>query len=477
MGTTDGASRVDTTTRSARSAPPAEHRIGPLERSGAAGHDRYLDALRAGALLVVVLGHWAATLPRGRGVLEGADHLLRVWPTAGVLTWALQVVPLFVFVSAAVSTRSAARCSDGEVRLAAWWGARALRLARPTATYLWALAALAVLPALLATASGAAAFLDIFDGSLTVHLWFLLLLLCLQLGLPLAVRTDRRWGLRAVAALVLAACCIDVARAVAVAGPLDVGSLGEQVTAGTGGIGWLNWFTVWLVPQQLGVAWAAGRLRRGALLAPVGLVWLLLAVRLGYPSSMIGGDLAGSSNLLPPTLALLGVVWLQVGAALALEPLLRPLVTRHDGRMLALVTALGMPLYLWHKLAELPAAAAAAGLDLPIDAGAPGDPGFWSARLLWLALTSLAVVPILLAALAVERGRRTRVPATDRTWRTVAGGVLLSAGLVLALAAGATGGALPAAALVTSASLLLRRSSARPLAGAGTRTTNAKRDR
>src|SRR5690606_41910349 len=37
---------------------------------------RYPDALRAGALLVVVLGHWVATLPRRvDGRLAGHDHL------------------------------------------------------------------------------------------------------------------------------------------------------------------------------------------------------------------------------------------------------------------------------------------------------------------------------------------------------------------------------------------------------------------
>ena len=69
-----------------------------------AERDRYPDALRAGALLVVVLGHWLATLPRlEEGRLVDTDHLLLVWQEAGVFTWLVQVVPLFVFVSAAVS--------------------------------------------------------------------------------------------------------------------------------------------------------------------------------------------------------------------------------------------------------------------------------------------------------------------------------------------------------------------------------------
>lgn len=59
------------------------------------GRDRYPDALRAGALLVVVFGHWIATLPRlQEGRLVDTDHLLGIWDAAGAITWLVQVVPL-----------------------------------------------------------------------------------------------------------------------------------------------------------------------------------------------------------------------------------------------------------------------------------------------------------------------------------------------------------------------------------------------
>ena len=51
-----------------------KHTKSPSER------DLYLDALRAGALLVVVFGHWIATLPRFDGGLEiQTEHLLKIW--------------------------------------------------------------------------------------------------------------------------------------------------------------------------------------------------------------------------------------------------------------------------------------------------------------------------------------------------------------------------------------------------------------
>lgn len=428
----------------------------PSSTAPARPHDVYADVLRAGALLVVVLGHWLATLPRIDGGLRGTDHLLAVWPTAGVLTWVLQVVPLFMFVSAAVTASSAGRVNEGQATLTAWWGARALRLARPTATYLWALA---LLLAVVSVSASAERFVDVFDQSLTVHLWFLLMLLILQACLPLAVAADRRWGWRVVVALVVAACAAEAARALT-AGPLTIDTLerlGAQVTAVSGGPGWANMLLVWLVPQQLGIIWGGRRMRAptGVGLVALGLLWLLAAVRLGYPTEMVGGDLAGSSNVLPPTLALLGVIWLQVGVVVALEPLARRFVAGRSGRAVALLTALGMPLYLWHKLAELPAAALAGRLGLPVDAGVPGDPGFWTGRLLWLLLTALMVGPVLLAVVAFERRRRPTVPVTDRSWRVVAGGALLLAGLTGALYLGASA-ALAVAAAVTAASLLLR---------------------
>jgi hypothetical protein len=50
--------------------------------------DRYPDALRAGALLVVVLGHWLATLPQLEGGrMVATEHLLTAWEGAGTLTY------------------------------------------------------------------------------------------------------------------------------------------------------------------------------------------------------------------------------------------------------------------------------------------------------------------------------------------------------------------------------------------------------
>ncbi|TYT24865.1 acyltransferase [Luteimonas viscosa] len=418
--------------------------------------DPYPDALRACALLVVVFGHWIATLPRLEdGRLVDTDHLLATWDAAGLLTWVVQVVPLFVFVSAAVSSDGVARRVAGGGQWN-WWAARALSLARPTVTYLAVLVALAA-----ASLLSGGRLLGVFDQSLTIHLWFLLMLLTVQALLPWCLRLDARFGLGAVLGLVAVAAGLDLLRAGA-SSPDDVRRLGALVDARPAGIAWLNMLVVWLLPQQLGIAWKRGRFRgagAGAGLLVLGAVWLLLALASGYPVAMVGVALAGN-NMLPPTLALVGVMWLQAGAVLLFEPLARRLLAGHaPARAIAVLGALGMPLYLWHKLAELPAAWLGERLGLPIDAGLPGEPGFWAGRAGWIALCLLMVAPVIALVLRFELRRDRDVPAVDDARRAIVGGVALYAGLAAALAWGVWPGAVVALPAVALASWQLRRRS------------------
>ena len=427
----------------------------PRDAPEPAPRDRYPDALRAVALLVVVLGHWLATLPRlVDGQMVATEHLLTVWDTAGVLTWFIQVVPLFVFVSAAVSADGAARRLSERSSQLFWWAGRALGLARPTVTYL---AVLTVLVAI-SVVTGAR-LLGPLDQSLTVHLWFLLMLLAVQALLPLSVRADARFGLGAVVGLVVIAAAADLLRA-QVTSLAELLRLGEQVTTARADIGWMNLLTVWLVPQQLGIAWRRGRFggpSAGAGLLLLGAVWLVGSVASGYPVAMVGGDLVGGTNLLPPTLALLGVMWLQVGGVLLLErPARRLLAGRRIGGVVALLSALSMPLYLWHKLAELPAAWLGELLGAPIDAGVPGEAGFWWGRLWWVLLCTVMVAPVLAGVVAFESRRRRDVPVTTRRRAVWLGGTALLIGIAAALVLGARPGAVLGLIGVAAASWSLR---------------------
>ncbi|MBE0486392.1 acyltransferase [Marinobacter sp.] len=415
----------------------------------------YLDALRAGALLVVVFGHWIATLPRFDGdVVIETEHLLKVWESAGFLTWVVQVVPLFVFVSAAVSADGVARRMEQGHRQLHWWGSRALGLARPTVTYL---AAIAVLGLISVYTGGR--LLEPFNQSLTIHLWFLIMLLSVQALLPVSVAADRRWGLGAVVGLVVAAALVDLLRAMPTS-IADVLRLGQRVTESGVGIGWLNMLLVWLLPQQLGIAWRRGRFRgawAGLAFLVLGAAWLSATVASGYPVGMVGRDFHGDSNMLPPTLALAGVMWLQVGAVLFFERPGRWLLDRRRiSGAVGMLSALSMPLYLWHKLAELPAAWLGERLGLPVDAGLPGEAGFWIGRLWWLGFCTLMVIPVIAAVVAFEMRRTRNVVQATNTPAILIGGFLLFAGIVVSLALGALPGALIGVAGVAAASWVLR---------------------
>ena len=417
--------------------------------------DRYPDALRAGALLVVVFGHWIATLPRlDEGRVIATDHILDLWFAAGVLTWIVQVVPLFVFVSAAVSTDGVARrLAQGQDQMH-WWAGRALGLARPTVTYLAALTAFA----LIAMYTGGR-LLSPFNQSLTVHLWFLIMLITVQALLPLSVEADRRYGLKAVIGLIMLAAVIDFLRA-GLRAPSELLELGELATQASGGIGWLNALIIWLIPQQLGITWKRGRFAgawTGLALVAFGALWLSATTGSGYPIAMVGVDLEGRSNLLPPTLALIGVMWVQVGLVLLCERPMRWLLNlKHAAQTVVYLGAMGMPLYLWHKLAELPAAWVGERLGAPIDAGDPGDPGFWLGRLIWLVLCSVMVAPVLAAVVNFELTRKRQVAQTTNTASIVTGGKALMIALVVSLVAGAFPGAVIGLFAIAAASWLLR---------------------
>lgn len=418
--------------------------------------DPYPDALRAIALLIVVLGHWVATLPQlEHGMLVETDHILDAWAPAGYFTWVVQVVPLFIFVAAAVSSEGVQeRRRTGSSHLH-WWAKRAAGLARPTVAYLAVLAVFVGI-AFFITRDGV---LGPLNHSLTVHLWFLLILLGVQLLLPLSVWADRRFGLWASAGLIVGIALVDLLRATPVA-LSDWFEFGQRVTQGYESYTWVTALLFWLLPQQLGIAWWRGRFvgrGKALLLALLGLVWLVGAVALGYPISMVNGNVGGDTNLLPPTLALLGVMWLQVGLVLLFETVARRLLQRQKlGRWMAMFGAFGLQLYLWHKLAELPAAWLGVRLGWPIDAGMPGEPGFWLGRLEWLGLCVLMVVPVMLVATLLERYRKPEGAVTTRTSCIVSGGAALFVGLGASLVLGAYPGVLIGLPLVALAAWLLR---------------------
>ncbi|HMO11685.1 MAG TPA: acyltransferase family protein, partial [Actinotalea sp.] len=90
--------------------------------------DRYVDLLRAAAILVVVVGHWlttAVTVTDGR---LGGVNLLYVVPWAPPVTWLFQVMPVFFLVGGYANAASLAALRRDGGTATAWVRSRALRL-------------------------------------------------------------------------------------------------------------------------------------------------------------------------------------------------------------------------------------------------------------------------------------------------------------------------------------------------------------
>ncbi|WP_371616243.1 acyltransferase [Streptomyces sp. NBC_00454] len=354
-----------------------------------AARDRYVDLLRVASLGTVIAGHWLMAAVSG----DGIGNLLAIVQPLQVLTWGLQVMPVFFFVggfSHALSYRSLARRTEGPV-YAAFLRARLRRLLRPTLVFVAVWTAFALTVQLLGGGggrlSGAALRL------VTQPLWFIGIYLAMVAFTPPLLRLHQRWGWGAFAALAGAAALVDLLR----------------FAGGVPYVEFLNFAFVWLAVHQLGFLRADGRIRRpGALaLAAAGLAGAVALVAYGpYPLSMVGMPGEKVSNMAPPTLALLAHgIWLVGAVELLKAPATAWLARPRVWRRVVAANGVAMTAFLWHLTAMLAVYAAqlGLGLQLPEPAGA-----------LWW-----AQVPVRFAAAAALTGvlvalfRRFEAPAAS----------------------------------------------------------------
>jgi hypothetical protein len=218
---------------------------------------------------------------------------------------------------------------------------------------------------------------------------------------PLAAAAHRRVGPFAVAVPVLVVAGFDVAR------------------FGTGAaLPW--WLTVldvlaaWLVPFQVGVAWASGGFRSrwaGPVLLAGGLLAVgALVLAAGYPASMVGVTGASRSNLSPPTLVAVAFALAQAGLVLTVRDPLGRLLTRPAvWAAVALLNLKAMAVFLWHQSALLAVTLVAASAGTVPGLGAdPRDLAWVGTRLCWLPV--FAVTLLVLARLAGSVSLRRCLP-------------------------------------------------------------------
>ena len=370
----------------------------PVER------DRAIDALRAFAILGVVLGHWLVTaLVADSGSLHTASPL-HFMPWLAPISWAFQTLAVFFLVGGHVAAKGYASARARGVTYGQWLRARLTRLFRPVAAVLtlWTLATVCLL------VGGT----DVDTVHTLVKLalspmWFLLVFAALTAATPLVARLNPLWPLAVV---------------------LNV----DVVRFGLGGPAWLGWVNLaagWLVPYTLGAAWSRGELngRRAGwtLLAGGAAATAALVVWAGYPASMVGVPGAAVSNLNPPTLAAVTFGLAQCGLALLLrEPLRRAMRRPLAWAAVALVNLSAMTIFLWHQTALMTTTATALLVGrLPGLHTSPDGVGWVAARLAWLPVFAI-VLALCWSAFRIHeqgprrvRGRRSRVVAVHRSGR------------------------------------------------------------
>lgn len=194
-----------------------------------------MDALRALAILGVVLGHWLVTaLVADGGALRTASPLQHM-PWLTPVSWVFQTLAVFFLVGGHVATKSYASARARGTTYGQWLRARAVRLLRPVAAVLtlWTVATVC----LLASGADFGTVRTLVKLALS-PLWFLVVFAGLTAATPLLTRLSPLWPL----AVVLH---VDVIR------------------FGLGGPAWLGWVNLaagWMVPYTLGAAWTRGEL-------------------------------------------------------------------------------------------------------------------------------------------------------------------------------------------------------------------------
>lgn len=337
-----------------------------------ADRDRAVDALRAFAVLGVVLGHWLVTALVADGGRLGTGSPLQHLPVLAPVSWLFQTLAVFFLVGGHVATRSHATARANGTPYRRWLRSRLARLCKPVAALLalWTVTT----TALLVSGTDLATVHTLVKLALS-PLWFLVVFAALTAATPLVARLNPLWPL----AVVL---------------HVDLLRFGFGAPAG---IGWVNLAAGWLVPYTLGAAWTRGELdrpRAGWVLLIGGTAATAVLVGFaGYPAAMVGVPGAAVSNLDPPTLAAVTFGLAQCGLALLLRERLRRTMRRPLAwAAVAFVNLSAMTIFLWHQTALM--ATTATGLLLGRLPGLHTPPdhfGWVGDRLLWLPVFALVL--------------------------------------------------------------------------------------
>lgn len=374
-------------------APTSPLRAAPLTAfaRSASHRDPTVDAVRAGALLIVVVLHalmvGAQIAPTG--ALRTSVALSgETWFVP--MTWVLQIMPLFFIAGGFASLSQWRRMRDRGASAAEYVTARTRRLAVPAILMIGSVGG----ALLLARALGAdAALIDEASLRIGQPLWFLATYFGVTALVPAMAWLHDRIPLITVFALACGVFIVDVAHA----------RLGAPV-------GYLNLVLVWPLMQQLGflmrdgLSFAVWR-RRGLVIGLLASLALLLAlIGRGWSPDML-------VNLNPSTTAIMLLGTAQFFLLQLLRPLLVSLTRGpRSTHLISRANAAAMGAYLWHMpvILALVALMWSAGLPMPD----PHSGAWWATRPLWLLVIGCCVIPLAALIAPLERRILARLQAT-----------------------------------------------------------------
>lgn len=380
-----------------------------------ASRDRGIDALRALALLGVVIGHWlvGALVMNDSGELRISSPL-KVLPNLAPASWVLQLLGLFFLVGGYAAAQSWRRADDRGVAYRTWLHDRLLRLSRPVI----AVTAISLIAfGVLASAGVPTRSLRTWVVLLVQPFWFIAVYLIVTALTAVLMLADRKLKLYAALVPALVVAGVDLAR------------FGPWQDSVPHWIGWINVVPAWLFAYQLGISWATGRLTRRAawtVLAAGAMVFLSLVTFLGYPASMVGVPGGGRSNAHPASLLVVALAAAQSGAAVLLRDRIAAVMRRPRLWAVAAMINLGaMSILCWHHVALSIVSITAVGAGgVPGLTDEPAGVSWVFARLAWFPV--LAAVLVAMVAFALRFDRPWRMP-----WGVRALAAVLAGGFVL----------------------------------------------
>ncbi|TDD19572.1 acyltransferase [Nonomuraea diastatica] len=289
--------------------------------------------MRALSLIVVVVWHWAFTIlewkPHGPEPTSPLGFTSGLW----ILTWLLQVLPLFFYVGGHVHLLSWNRAKTRGFGIGSFVLRRIRALALPA---LFLSGVWVVIGAIVTWAFDVDWMWRVVLLVLS-PLWFLGVYLVLIALLPVALWLHNRYDVLALIWLGGAALVIDVVR----------------FSYGVDPAGWLNMIIVW------GLAHQAGFFYDRVVALPrrydKGLLWTGLFALFGlvysgiYPGSMVGVPGDKWSNMAPPTFVIVALLLFQIGLVEVLRPSMERVLVRPGWRRVNdFINRYSLPLFLFH---------------------------------------------------------------------------------------------------------------------------------